>query len=66
MDIVMEQQHGERDPDKIASIFEIPVGEIYAALAYYHEHKEEIDTHIQEDAEYIRRVKAETLGRKSD
>jgi len=63
MDIVMEQQHGERDPEKIAALYEIPIGEVYAALAYYHEHKKEIDRDIQEDDEYIRRMKADTLGR---
>lgn len=63
MDIVMEQQHGERDPEKIAAQYRIPISEVYAALAFYHEHKEEIDRDIREDDEYIRRVKAETLGR---
>ncbi|MCE2472233.1 MAG: DUF433 domain-containing protein [Anaerolineae bacterium] len=62
MDIVMEQQSGEREPEKIAAVFEIPVGGVYAAMAYYYEHKEEIDKDIQEDDDYIRRVKAETLG----
>ena len=66
MDIVMEQQHGERDPEKIAALYEIPFSEVYAALAYYHKHKEEIDRDIQEDHSYISRVKAETLGRQSD
>ena len=63
MDIVMEQEQGEREPEKIALLYEIPIGEVYAALAYYHEHKKEIDQDIQVDHEYIRRVKAETLGR---
>ncbi len=63
MDIIMEQQFGEREPDKIAALFEIPVSEVYAALAFYHQHKEEIDADIQEDDDYIKRVKAETLGR---
>ncbi|MDE2858401.1 MAG: DUF433 domain-containing protein [Chloroflexota bacterium] len=63
MDIVMERQHGEADPEKIAAIYEIPVGGVYAALAYYYEHKEEIDKDIQKDDDYIRHVKGETLGR---
>jgi len=66
MDIVMEQQNGERDPDKIAALYEIPVSEVYAALAYYHQHKNEIDTDIQRDDDYIRRVKAATLGPQSN
>ncbi len=63
MDIVLEQQQGERELEKIAALYEIPIGVVYAALAYYHEHKKEIDRDIQVDDEYIRRVKAETLGR---
>ncbi|MCY4070365.1 MAG: DUF433 domain-containing protein [Chloroflexi bacterium] len=62
MDIVMEQQHGERDPEKIASLYEIPASEVYAALAYYHVHKEEIDGDIERDEDYIRRVKSEASG----
>ncbi len=62
MDLVMEQQQGERDPEKIAAIYEIPISEVQAALAYYHKHKEEIDKDIQKDDDYIRRVKVETLG----
>ncbi len=62
MDIVIEHQYGERDPEKIGAIYDIPVGGVYAAMAYYYEHKEEIDKDIQEDDDYIRRVKVETLG----
>ena len=64
MDIVMEKQYGEIDPEKIAVLYEISIGEVYAALAYYHEHKEEIDKDINEDDDYIGRVKAATLGRR--
>ena len=66
MDIVMEQQQGEREPEKIAALYEIPIGEVYAALAYYHEHKKEIDRDIQVDDEYIRRVRVETLRPQAD
>ena len=62
----MEQQQGVREPEKIAALYAVPIGEVYAALAYYHEHKKEIDRDIQVDDEYIRRVKAETLGRPAD
>ena len=66
MDIVMERQYGEREPEKIAALYEIPVSEVYAALAYYHQHKNEIDSDIQRDDDYIRRVKAETVGPESN
>ncbi|MCY4540483.1 MAG: DUF433 domain-containing protein [Chloroflexi bacterium] len=66
MDIVMEQQYGEREPESIAALYEIPISEVYASLAYYHQHKNEIDSDIQRDDDYIRRVKAETVGPQSD
>ena len=66
MDIVMERQYGERDPEKIASLYEISASEVYAALSYYHNHKEEIDADIQEDDVFINLVKAETLGHQPD
>ena len=65
MDIVMEQRWGEREPAKIATLYQISMGQVYAALAYYHEHKEEIDAHIQEDGDFIKRVKAEAVGSNS-
>ncbi len=48
-DVVMNMRYGSSSPEKIAEDFDIPLGHIYAALAYYHEHKDEIDEDIRED-----------------
>ena len=62
MDIVSEQQYGEKDPEKIAALYDLKLSEVYAALAYYHANKEEIDTDIQEDDDFIKQAKKQALG----
>ena len=39
--------------EKIAEHYGITVGQVYAALAYYHLHREEIDEQIRRDAEEV-------------
>ena len=48
-DVVMNMRYGSGSPENIAEDFDIPLGHVYAALAYYHDHKEEIDEDIRED-----------------
>lgn len=36
----------------------LTLGAIYSALAYYWDHRDEIDQAMQEDAEYIRQMRA--------
>jgi hypothetical protein len=36
----------------------LTLGEIYSALAYYWDHRAEIDQSIQEDTEYIRQMRS--------
>jgi uncharacterized protein (DUF433 family) len=38
-------------PESIADEFGLSLGEIYAALSYYYDHKEEIDRQISESAQ---------------
>ena len=47
-DIVMQQKHGDGAPKKIAARFDIGLGQVYAALAYYHEHREEIAADLRD------------------
>lgn len=44
-------------PQEIATEFHLTLGEIYAALAYYYDHKQEMDAQIAETAR-----QAEQLG----
>jgi uncharacterized protein (DUF433 family) len=38
----------------------LTLGEVYSALAYYWDHRAEIDQAIQEDTEYVRQLRATT------
>ena len=67
MDIVLEQRHGEsREAEKIAGVFEVGLAEVHAALAYYHAHKDEIDSDICEDDAYFEQLKAEGVVKPID
>jgi uncharacterized protein (DUF433 family) len=49
IDIVVAHYFHHQSPEEIAINFAISLAETYAALAYYHLHKDEIDTEIRED-----------------
>ena len=48
-------------PDEIVSQYpSINLSDVYAALAYYYDHFEEIRLHIEEDEKLVRELKAKT------
>jgi uncharacterized protein (DUF433 family) len=49
--------------DEIASEFDLGLAEVYAALAYYFDHREEIDAQARADRDFIERMKKECLSR---
>ena len=58
----------EQSPDEIVADFpQLSLADVYAALAYYHDHREDIDRDIREDEEFVERMKAQAgpglLGR---
>jgi uncharacterized protein (DUF433 family) len=54
-DIVIWHEKMGMSPDEIVSSYStINLSDVYAALAYYHDHLEEIRQHIKEDEEYIK------------
>lgn len=46
--------------DEIASEFELSLADIYAALAYYYDHRAEIDDEIRADNEFVQELKKRT------
>lgn len=51
-DIVLSHTSGDMlSPEAIATNYRLSLGEVFAALAYYHLHKAEIDVEIRRDAE---------------
>jgi uncharacterized protein (DUF433 family) len=52
VDLVAYHIFGDKlTPEQLAVDFSLSLGQVYAALAYYHLHKEEIDAWYRADAE---------------
>ena len=48
-DIALWHEHLGRSADEIADDHDLTLAEVYAALAYYFDHRAEIDQHLEED-----------------
>lgn len=60
-DIVICHERMGLSPDEIVSQYlTITLADVYAALAYYHDHFEEIRQQIQEDEEFAREMQQKT------
>ena len=65
-DVVAYHLYGDKlTPDQIAEDFQLPLGQVHAALAYYYLHQDEIDTEMRRDDEEAERLKEElkNMGR---
>lgn len=58
-DIVLWTEEG-LSPDEIVSRFpQLSLADVHAALAYYHDHRADVDQQIREDGKLISRLKLE-------
>jgi uncharacterized protein (DUF433 family) len=57
-DLVMAHLFHQRTADEIASDYELSLAQVYAALAYYYEHKAELDEDIRAQITAAHNVKA--------
>lgn len=58
-DIVLWNEEG-RSPEEIVGEFpQLSLADVHAALAYYFDHRDEIDAEIRADAEFVNRARAE-------
>jgi uncharacterized protein (DUF433 family) len=58
--IVMDHQRGGMSPDEIVSAYPtITLSDVYTALAYYHDHREEIDADIKAGDEHWAEIERE-------
>jgi uncharacterized protein (DUF433 family) len=46
--------------DEIATEYDLSLGDVYAALAYYFDHREEIDRTIRDDEEFVAELRKKT------
>jgi uncharacterized protein (DUF433 family) len=59
-DIVVWHEKRGYSPDEIVDMFEgISLADVYAALAYYFDHREEIQEEFQKERDWEERLKAE-------
>jgi len=49
-----------RSADEIASEYDLELADIYAALAYYFAHREEIDASVRERRAFVEQLRQET------
>lgn len=60
-DIVIWHEKMAMSPDEIVSEYpSINLSDVYAALAYYHDHIADIRQQIQEDEEYAKKLQSQT------
>ena len=52
----------QQTPDKIALGFKLSLAQVYAALAYYYEHEDEIDEEIRQRAAVSAGMKEKRVG----
>lgn len=59
MDIVRMHERGGRSPDQITDEFpSITLGDVHAALAYYFDHRDEIEAEFRKEREVTDRMRA--------
>ncbi len=58
--IVIWHERLDLSADEIATEYDLSLADIYAALAYYYDHREEIDRAIREDEEFIAELSRRT------
>jgi uncharacterized protein (DUF433 family) len=57
-DIVVWTEAGQSPDEIVGSFPHLTLADVYAALAYYHDHREAIDRQIREDDDFVAAMKA--------
>ena len=63
---VVDQIQGGRTPEEVTTQFDLTLGEVHTALAYYHEHPEEMRELRQRIAERERELREEAITGPND
>jgi uncharacterized protein (DUF433 family) len=59
-DIAIWHERLGKSADEIAAEYDLTLADVYAALAYYFDHREEIDARITEDRAFAEALRART------
>ena len=60
--IVVWHEHLGRGVDEICAEYDLSLAAVHAALAYYFDHREEVDQSITEDEAFIKALQQQTLS----
>jgi uncharacterized protein (DUF433 family) len=61
-DIAMAHLFHQRTPDEISSDYALSLAQVHAALAYYYEHKGELDADIRRQIRTAQELKEKRVG----
>jgi uncharacterized protein (DUF433 family) len=62
-DVVIWNEQGQSVDEIVAAFPQLSLAEVYSALAYYHDHREQIDRDIREDEEFFEQLRTrEQIG----
>lgn len=61
-DVVIASIYHLQSPDEIAAGFDVSLAQVYAALAYYYEHKNELDQDIRQQIATAKALKDQYLA----
>lgn len=64
-DIAIWHERLGKSADEIAAEYDLTLSDVYAALAYYFDHREEIDARIAEDGAFVETLRASTPSKRS-
>jgi uncharacterized protein (DUF433 family) len=59
-DIALWTEEGRSADEIVADFPQLSLSDVYAALTYYHDHREQIDQDIQEDEAFFARMKSQS------
>jgi len=62
-DVVIRHERMGVSADEIVSDLGVSLADVYAALAYYYDHRQEIDAAIQADETYIAELRSRIPGK---
>jgi uncharacterized protein (DUF433 family) len=63
-DVAAHHIYRKYTPEELAAHLQLSLAQVYAALAYYYDHKDEIDAQIAENDRLIREAKEQGFGQR--
>ncbi len=60
--VALWHQRGGLSPDEIATRYHLSLAEVYAAMAYYFDHREEIDAQVVADQKFAEELRSQSVS----